>query len=147
MLKVRKVPKLVKCLCVLLLLTLLVPLAIPASANNSDDHLHLRERSGVALSSSDTYTRPKEDSTSAYAYNDASNVTINSIKVMGLSTPSDTCWQGTDLTYGSPVRLPVGSASYLPNLVYEYGYHNAGLVFNFQYADVYLHIWSSPDSV
>lgn len=147
MLKVRKVPKLVKCLCVLLLLTLLVPLAIPASATNYQDTLYLRERTGVALSSVDTPTRAKEDSSSAYAYNDASNVTINSIKVMGLSTPANTCWQGRDLTYGSPVRLPVGSASYLPNMVYENGYHNAGLVFNFQYADVYLHIWWSPDSI
>lgn len=147
MLKVRKVPKLVKCLCVLLLLTLLVPLAIPASATNYQDTLYLRERTGVALSSCDTETRAKEDSSSAYAYNDASNVTINSINVMASNRHLDNAGDGVNKTYGSPVRLPVGSSAYLPNLVYEDGYRNAGLVFNFQYADVYLHIWWSPDSV
>lgn len=147
MLKAKKFPKVFRILCVILMLTLLVPLALPVSANNSQDRLKLRERTGVALSSVDTTSDLKTDTTSAYAYNDASSVGINSVKVMGTPHQELTCWQGTDCTYGNYLSLPIGTARYLPNLVYERGYLGCGLVFNFQYTDAYIHIWWSPDSV
>lgn len=146
MLKAKKISRPVRILCALLMLTLLLPFGMAANAGNVIDHLHLRVKNGVAISTDATSVRPKEDYTCSYAYNDASNVPINNVHVMGKNSEG---WAntGAECTAGSYLSLPIGSAKFFPNWVKERSYQYAGFVFNFQYTYVYLHIYWSPDSV
>lgn len=71
----------------------------------------------VQITEMQTPFEAKEDASSAYAYNWQSNTNISKIYVMGSTVKSN--GGGNDYTAGSYKNLPIGSAYYLPNYVYE----------------------------
>ena len=94
----------------------------------------------VEITDAVTPYRAKEDYSSSYAYNDASNTNIDRVFVLG---------GYVDRTYGAYKSLPIGQAYYFPNLVKEKKENSAALKFWPAYGKqgMHLHIWWSPDSI
>ena len=91
--------------------------------------------------------RPKDNYTSAYAYNTGSTCDIDAVNVYGCIMNAATIVSQVDCTAGTPMSLPLYGARYLPNYVKEYGYGFARLKFTvYSNAQKTLYGLWSPDS-
>lgn len=149
MLKSKKVSKGFKGFCIAYVATFIVGVLFSnislfgyADGNWSDTLYEYTNNSPfVEITDAVTEYREKQDDSSAYAYNDASNTDIERVFVLGPGY--------VDRTYKPYKNLPIGQAYYFPNLVNECGEKNAALKFWPYYGKqgMYLHIWWSPDSI
>lgn len=118
----------------------------PANGNWKDTLLEFKGSKDTEYWGIATEDRSKTNATSAYAYNDKSNVSFTKVSVVSPSYTVPSVWD--DFTYGAHKRLPIGAAYYLPNLVYEKGRRVCSLEFEHNWkAGVYIHVWWSPDSI